>query len=173
MVIFCVRVGSVVAFCVFLSAHVLPPGTRFLLLYQITPEFSSLKQYAFIISQFLQVWNMGVASLEHPALGPSQGCNQNVGHGTDGEASTSKFIQWPLAGCSSLWAIALKVSVPCWLLARGNSVPCHRSLSTGQLTIWVLASPEWAGRRRNHRFCQKNVESDFPAALLYSLEVSY
>lgn len=105
MVVFCVRVSSVVAFCVFLSARVLPPGTRFLLLYQITPEFSSLKQYAFIISQFLWVWNMGVASLDHPALGLSQGCNQRVGHGTDGEASTSKFIQWPLAGCSSLYCI--------------------------------------------------------------------
>lgn len=37
------------------------------------------------------------------------------------EESTSKFIHWPLAGLSSLWAIRLEVSVPCWLLAKCNS----------------------------------------------------
>lgn len=49
-------------------------------------------------------------------------------------------LTWFLAGFSSIWAVGLRVSILCWLLARPPSaVPFHVGLSIGHLTTLLLA----------------------------------
>lgn len=94
---------------------------------RLPPQLSGLKQQSFTISQFVDQEYDGLvgssASGSHTGLQST--CQTELKSSQDSAEgkSTSKLTKWLLAGSSSLLAIGLsrRLSVLCWLLARGHS----------------------------------------------------
>lgn len=98
----------------------------------VTPKFSSLKQYTFIISLFLCVRNMGM-TYRCPLLGSLKGCIKMLTQGLQfrlqAQLLTGSLPQalhgfWPHSasmGCQT------EAAFPYWLLARValSSLPCE------------------------------------------------